>query len=505
MFKFKFGYKLYIFIVFLLILTSLTGFLNEKTHSESTYDLNISIEGEGKVHISPEKDFYQKNEEVLITADPKDGWSFYFWDGGFDGDKNPVKLLMNSDKDIIAKFNKIKLPSIYGDREPAELIMGLISNKYDGSLNGSGFYDFFNRNDKAIIIHEIGDRLTTEQSQRLFDMSLRKLDQITKKQGIYFKNKYIAERPVLLISTKNLLKVEETYNNNSNFQESMDKVIRANYESEVSSSKDNIVWESSGHTPKVFQGLFKNPNYSNLKILLEEDSLTERTRQVNKVAEIINDNKDFSTLKEIYNLLRGISTDKSPENTFEVSASQILSTPITGGCSTYATAFATLARAKGIPTVVIDSATLNWINEGCSLNHVQGHFWVEVLINGEWYLVNSTGGSLYKNYDRSNWYLPEDPYKYIAFSKSLSPIDTGASEYSHNSLQKIAFIKKDINYKEPNYPEVDLFNENIRNEMKNKYDSLNLEVDEDYNIDTSGNKFNIEASSTPEDLGNIPY
>ena len=41
--------------------------------------------------------------------------------------------------------------------------------------------------------------------------------------------------------------------------------------------------------------------------------------------------------------------------------------------------------------------------------------------------------------------------------------------------------------------------------MKNKYDSLNLEVDEDYNIDTSGNKFNIEASSTPEDLGNIPY
>src|SRR5690606_25836926 len=106
------------------------------------------------------------------------------------------------------------------------------------------------------------------------------------------------------------------------------------------------------------------------------------TPQVEKVAELINDEKNISTLKEIYNLLRTIPTDERPSKIFEVSASKILSTPIIGGCTTYATAFAALARAKGIPTVIVDCAKLEWIEDGCYLYSVAGHFFVEVFIEG---------------------------------------------------------------------------------------------------------------------------
>ena len=221
------------------------------------------------------------------------------------------------------------------------------------------------------------------------------------------------------------------------------------------------------------------------------------------MAELINDEKNISTLKEIYNLLRTIPTDKSPSKIFEVSASKILSTPIIGGCTTYATAFAALARAKGIPTVIVDCAKLDWIEDGCYLYSVAGHFFVEVFIEGEWFLVDSTNGKLYLNYDRGNWFLPNE---YIAFYKALSVIDTGATEKTHNLLQRVAFVKrKNIDYIDPNYRKIDLYDEALRNDVKNKYNNLELEEDNFYRLDTSGSVFKIEASSEQINFQNIPY
>lgn len=271
---------------------------------------------------------------------------------------------------------------------------------------------------------------------------------------------------------------------------------------------EDSVWESSGHEPKVFEGLFSNPDYSDHDALLEEDGLTERTDQVMEVAGIINDEKDLSTIEEIYNLLYSMQDpDENPEKTFEVSAAQILTTPITGGCTTFATAFATLARAKGIPAVVVDSARLKWIEEGSRIDTmVYGHFWVEVFIEDEWHLVDSTAGTLYEDYDRSNWFLPEasySEYRYVAFSKSLSVIDTGATEESHNLLQRVAFVKKNPDYVDPGYPEVDLRDADLEEEIRTKYDKLKLEADDEFTIDTSGSTYTIEASSDPVDFQNI--
>ncbi|MGM0674424.1 MAG: hypothetical protein ACQETQ_07010, partial [Spirochaetota bacterium] len=111
-----------------------------------------------------------------------------------------------------------------------------------------------------------------------------------------------------------------------------------------------------------------------------------------------------------------------------------------------------------------------------------------------------------ENYDRSTGFLPEgrySGYRYVAFSKSLSVIDTGATEESHNLLQRVAFVKKDVDYIDPDYPEVDLRDDDLEEDMKADYEALDLDANDEFSIDTSGTVFTIEASSAPEDLQNI--
>ncbi|MFW6016931.1 MAG: transglutaminase domain-containing protein [bacterium] len=501
-----------VFIIFLTFL--LVGCLDESDYSNGVgkYSLNININGEGEVIKSPSKDLYNEKEEVELKAQSNSGYSFFCWEGGLSEDKNPVKLVMNQDTEILALFTEDSSnsedPTIYGDKGPAELTRDLLIQDYNYDYKGNAFGHFFDRKDKGIFVHITEDSLSNELSQKLYDMDIDKLDEITEEEGIFYQRKFIDNRPVFLVSAKNKEKLENTYENDNTFHESIDKIIKAKYDSDDSDSEpeepptEDIVWESSGHEPKVFKGLFTNPDYSNRSAFLEEDGITEITPQVEKVATMINDNRDLSTLEEIYNLLKAISTDSSPENTFEVSASEILSTPITGGCTTYATAFATLARAKGIPSVVIDSAKLEWIKDSCSLNYVQGHFFVEVYLKGEWLLVDSTSGKLYENYDRKNWFLPDN---YIAFYKALSVIDPGVTEGSHNLLQRVAFVKKDnIDYINPKYHEKDLFDDALKEQMEKDYNKLDIEIDNDYSIDTSGEKFEIEASSDSIDYQSIP-
>ncbi len=510
MYKHNFYKKIYIFILLAFLTVSVTGFAEKNSENFiGEYSVEVKKIGEGEIIISPDKEYYAKNDKVKIGAIPNSNYLFYAWDGDWVGLNNPIELAVNHNLNILAYFtekdNSPEIPDVYGDKEPTEVVRDILRNNYGfTSTYGYAFHYFSGRNDKGIFIHIIGDSLSDKLSNELYGMSLSKLDNITKENGLYFKLTFVDKKPVLLISAKNTKIVKEEYSNNPLFRDAFDRIVQTKYVKHVNyNPTENIVWESSGHTPKVFKGLFTNPDYSNLSLFLEEDEVVNITPQVEKVAELINDEKNISTLKEIYNLLRTIPTDKSPSKIFEVSASKILSTPIIGGCTTYATAFAALARAKGIPTVIVDCAKLDWIEDGCYLYSVAGHFFVEVFIEGEWFLVDSTNGKLYLNYDRGNWFLPNE---YIAFYKALSVIDTGATEKTHNLLQRVAFVKrKNIDYIDPNYKEVDLYDEALRNDMKNKYNNLKLEEDNFYRLDTSGSVFIIEASSEQIDFQNIPY
>ncbi|MDD3371007.1 MAG: transglutaminase domain-containing protein, partial [Alphaproteobacteria bacterium] len=163
---------------------------------------------------------------------------------------------------------------------------------------------------------------------------------------------------------------------------------------------------------------------------LLQDEQTAITPQVRAVADLANDNKDFSTLAEIFALLKAAErrgramsvSGRKHTNT----ASQILSAVRVSGCTDCAIAFATLARAKGIPALVVDSARKEWIDGGVSRENGEGHFFVEVYIGDRWHLVDPVRGLLYRNdgtpkgYNPENWNLPGG---YLAFAKALSVVD----------------------------------------------------------------------------------
>ncbi|MFP4661819.1 MAG: transglutaminase domain-containing protein [Halanaerobiales bacterium] len=398
-------------------------------------------------------------------------------------------VLTSTEKDLV-----ILKPTIYGDQEGVECLYNLIKleSQYSNTSFGlNAFSHLYDRRDKAILVHLIGDRLNNRMAKEFYDLSLEELDLKTRSEQAFYRKTTIFDQPALLISTLDTDTLKNLYKNNNKFKNSLEEVINAQSSRPIQTR--NLTWRSTVHKPKVFRGLFKNPDYSNLDLFLQEDALTERTEQVMKVADIINNKKDISTLKEIFNLLKGIRSNRRPDVTFEVTATEILSTPVLSGCTTYATAFATLCRAKGIPAVVVDSAYIDWINNGCQLNHVRGHFFVEVYIDNTWYLVDSTAGELYHNYDRNNWFLPSG---YIAFTKSLSFIDPGTTEKNHNLLQRVAFVNKEVSYEDPGYRVTDLNSYNVENSITDLYEQLNLTVD-------TGNVITIEAGQEEIDYTNI--
>jgi len=218
---------------------------------------------------------------------------------------------------------------------------------------------------------------------------------------------------------------------------------------------ENLAWALTGHRPKVFRGLFKNPSYDNLELFLQEDEQTRITEQVKAIASLVNDKRDVSTLAEIFAAVYAAAPYKRDPCVprFTITASQVLTQGFSTGCTNYAIAFAAVARAKGIPAIVVDGADDEWIKGGASLEYVCGHFFVEVFVENKWQLLDSTSGELYPDYDTKNWCLPG---KKIAFAKALSVIDMGVNESTHNLLQRAAFLKDKIIYRDPGYVVRDL-------------------------------------------------
>jgi hypothetical protein len=70
------------------------------------FALNISVEGEGSVEADPDRERYDPDEEVTLTATPDEGWVFARWEGDLNGDENPVDITMDSNKQITAVFEE---------------------------------------------------------------------------------------------------------------------------------------------------------------------------------------------------------------------------------------------------------------------------------------------------------------------------------------------------------------------------------------------------------------
>ncbi len=73
--------------------------------SNSFFELSTTLDGQG--YINPSKRYFPEESEILVTAYPDEGYEFLSWSGDLSGSKNPIKLTMDSEKKIQAKFGKV--------------------------------------------------------------------------------------------------------------------------------------------------------------------------------------------------------------------------------------------------------------------------------------------------------------------------------------------------------------------------------------------------------------
>jgi hypothetical protein len=102
-------YPILLIGVILLLASSVVGCSTSTytpTSSDTTYDLTISVSGQGTTNPSLGTYTYDKGTQVNISASPASGWAFDHW-GGDASDTSPaIVITMDSDKNITAYFEK---------------------------------------------------------------------------------------------------------------------------------------------------------------------------------------------------------------------------------------------------------------------------------------------------------------------------------------------------------------------------------------------------------------
>ncbi len=84
----------------------------------SGYTLSVNTVGQGSVTRIPDQVSYDSGSMVQLFASPASGWTFSDWSGDVSGSTNPVSIIMDSDKTVIATFSQ----STYSDIHTVQLL-----------------------------------------------------------------------------------------------------------------------------------------------------------------------------------------------------------------------------------------------------------------------------------------------------------------------------------------------------------------------------------------------
>lgn len=77
-----------------------------------TYTLSVeTIEG-GSVNIDPDKEEYEEDTEVTITASPEEGWKFTEWTGSYNSEEKTLDLTITNNETLKANFEPVPSPNI---------------------------------------------------------------------------------------------------------------------------------------------------------------------------------------------------------------------------------------------------------------------------------------------------------------------------------------------------------------------------------------------------------
>lgn len=151
---------------------------------------------------------------------------------------------------------------------------------------------------------------------------------------------------------------------------------------------------------------------------------------------------------------RDTSTPKFSRSVIEIFNSKTFS-----GCSDIGMMMASILREKGIPTIYVETANVDWLNK--EINNLpgkeimEGHIFLEVFINEKWYLYDPTSRIIYDNYDNTNNNYPK---RYYVFAKGMNANSLGVYNTKDEREHAVMSLKNfDYNeYIDPMYPKINL-------------------------------------------------
>ncbi|NBC25951.1 MAG: hypothetical protein GVY08_03750 [Bacteroidetes bacterium] len=88
------------------------------------HSLELNAQGQGVIEADPDRELYDENQPVTLTAVPDEDWRFSEWQGDLEGAENPQTLVMDGDKSVTAIFSQIGAPIVNIVQQPSETTAG---------------------------------------------------------------------------------------------------------------------------------------------------------------------------------------------------------------------------------------------------------------------------------------------------------------------------------------------------------------------------------------------
>lgn len=206
---------------------------------------------------------------------------------------------------------------------------------------------------------------------------------------------------------------------------------------------------------KVINKIDKN----NLDSLLVNVGQSKMSKAMVDFANTVPDINTIEDLRWLDRLFYNYFTKDNSTKKFECTAEQIFDRRTFSGCSDIGLAISPILRYKGIPTIYVESASIEWIKDVQEDNEnkelMRGHIFLEIYLNNKWYLYDPTFHLVYGDYDYNNLCLPRD---YYVFAKGMNSFDIGVHSVK-NEKELATNVLKDFDitsYTNLNYNKYDL-------------------------------------------------
>jgi hypothetical protein len=197
-----------------------------------------------------------------------------------------------------------------------------------------------------------------------------------------------------------------------------------------------------------------SPDYGSPYQYLEPGPQSRLSRsQARKVLQEIGPggwNRDLAALAQAHAwLTRGFFTEPMGGATVgKAQAKRLLKTRLLSGCHDWALVFGAVLRALGMPAIMVDAASLKWLEDPGTDGRFIGHVFLEVFVGGRWILLDPASGRYLADYSPEEPVIPmpagAEDKGYLVLRKGRDP-----EEYGVGSIQALNELMLDASKRLP--------------------------------------------------------